>query len=264
MKILRVPIKGKKLELIGLGDIHLGHRNVDWNALENVIEYIRTHNCRWIGGGDYGDAIIAKDKRFDFRSLDIRYATPQKQYKKIYQLFYPIRKKCIGLIEGNHDIIHWKKHSHSYVEELAEDLEVSYLQMSSYIRLHFEDLDADFNIYVHHGWTGARTKGGKISRIYDLGHIFPMIDLYMMFHIHDLGLADKMANLFVDETLEIRDRIASYVFGGSFLKGYVKDQTSYVEERTYRPSILGSPVITIIPKKGKATTSFDIREKDIR
>jgi len=264
MRVQKYIVKKPELTLVGFGDLHFGHKNCDKQMINNVVNYVKKNKCYWLGGGDYGDAIIPTDRRFDYRSLDEQYKTPQQQYNYIEQLFTPITKKCLGLLDGNHDIIHWKKHAHNYVEELAYRLGVPYLTISSYLRFTFPKYKADFDVYTHHGWTGARTKGGKINRIYDLGAVFPMADLYLMFHLHDIGIADKQAKLYVDDQEEIRDKMSWYVFGGGFLRGYVKDQVSYVEERTYRPTVLGSPVITIKPRKGKKTISFDVEYKEIR
>jgi len=265
MRIQKLIVKKDKITLVALGDIHFGHRNCDKEMLKNVLAFIRRRkNCYWIGGGDYGDAIIPTDRRFDYRSLDEEYKTPQLQYNRIEELFTPISDKCLGLLDGNHDIIHWKKHAHNYVEELADRIGVPYLTISSYLRFHFEKHDANFDMYAHHGWTGARTKGGKIARVYDLEATFPFADLYLMFHMHDLGWADKKAKLYVDEDEEIRDKISWFLMGGSFLRGYVKNQVSYVEERTYRPTLLGSPVLTIHPVRGKETVSFNVRYEEIR
>jgi hypothetical protein len=218
----------------------------------------------WIGGGDYGDAIIPNDPRFDYNSIDMQYKTPQDQYGFLQDLFHPIADKCLGLLDGNHDVIHWKKHCHNYVMEMAKDLGTPYLTIDAYIRFYFEKYNVNFDVYAHHGWTGSRTKGGVIARIYDLNTIFPYADLYLMGHVHQLGIADKRASLFIDGKLEIRDKLQWFVFAGSFLRGYVKDQVSYVEEKTYRPSVLGSPILSVTPKRGKETVSFDIDYKEIR
>lgn len=264
MRIQKLVVKKPKLTIVGFGDLHFGHRNCDKDMIRNVIDYIKRNDCYWLGGGDYGDAIIPTDRRFDFRSLDEEYKTPQLQYNRIEEMFNPIADKCLGLLDGNHDIIHWKKHAHNYVEELAERIGTEYLTISSYLRFHFEEFDANFDMYAHHGWTGARTKGGKIARIYDLEAIFPFADMYMMFHMHDLGIVDKKAKLWVDENEEIRDKLSWFVCGGAFLRGYVPDQVSYVEERTYRPGVLGSPILTIQPKRGKSGVSFDVKYEEIR
>jgi hypothetical protein len=122
----------------------------------------------------------------------------------------------------------------------------------------------NFDVYMHHGWTAARTKGAKINHIYDLANIFPYANLYLMGHVHQLGIADKKASLYVDSKLEIRDHLQWFVFAGSFLRGYVKDQTSYIEEKTYPPTLLGSPILTVAPRKGKETVSFDIDYREVR
>lgn len=264
MRIQKYIIKKDKLIFVPFGDQHFGHVNCDKQMIKNVIKFIKTNDCVWLGGGDYADAIIPTDRRFDYRSIDEQYKTPQLQYNKIGELLKPIANKCLGLLDGNHDIIHWKRQAHNYVMELANRLNVPYLTIDAFLRFYFEKYKTNFDVYTHHGWTGARTKGGKIARIYDLEQIYPMLDMYLMFHIHDLGIVDKKANLYINGDLIIRDKTSLFVMGGSFLRGYVKDKVSYVEEKTYRPSILGSPVITIIPRKGKGTVNFDIEYKEVR
>jgi len=264
MRIQRYIVNKNKLVLVPFGDLHWGHRNCDKDMAHNVIKYIHSNDCYWFGGGDYGDAIIPIDRRFDFRSMDKEYKTPQEQYNKVEELFRPISKKCLGFLDGNHDIIHWKMHAHNYVEDLSRRLDVPYLTIDAYMRFYFKKYRVNFDLYTHHGWTGARTKGGKINRIYDLEAIFPMLDAYIMFHIHDLGIVDKKANLYVDSNMEIRDKISYFIMGGGFLRGYVKDQVSYIEEKTYRPSVLGSPILTIEPIRGKKTVNFKVEYSEVR
>jgi len=264
MKFQHYTVKGNDFVFVNFADLHWGHKNVDKPMIESVIKWIKTHKCYWLGGGDYGDSIIPNDRRFDWRSLDEEYKTPQLQYEKIERLFKPIAKKCLGVLDGNHDIHHWKQHQHNYVEELAKRLNVPYLTISAYLRLYFEQHDANFNIYAHHGWTGARTAGGRINRIYDLYNTFPMLDLYIMNHIHALGMDEKKTSLYIGKDNKIHDKISHFLFGGSFLRGYVVNQVSYVEEKTYVPTTLGSPVLKITPKQGKHAVNFLIEYKEIR
>lgn len=279
-------INKKSIELVNLADIHLGHTCCDQQMLQNVIDFIQKNNCFWIGGGDYGDAIIPTDTRFDYRSIDENLKTPQLQYAKMEELLKPISKKCLGLLDGNHDIIHWKTHQHNYVEELARRLNIPYLTISAYLRLQFDMVEktdpeenvqkgkcrdacmlapfAAFNIYTHHGWTTGRTAGARVNRISDLFNIFPMLDLYIMNHVHALGLIEKKTSLYIGNDNTIHDKISHFLYGGSFLKGYVLDQVSYVEEKTYIPTTLGSPVLKITPVKGKHGVNFQIEYKEVR
>lgn len=264
MKYQPVTVKKDSFYLLPFGDIHFGHKNVDTRILDNVVDYItKNKDVYWVGLGDYGDAIIPNDYRFDYRSIDERFKTPQEQYGALEEMFAPISNKCVGLLDGNHDIVHWKKHAHNYVKELAEDLGVPYLTVDAYLRFHFTKFNADYNCYFHHGWTGARTAGGRIARIYDLYNIFPMLDLYAMGHIHSLGMPEPRTALYIDKD-EIHEKISRFLYTGSFLRAYVKDSVSYVEEKTYPPATLGSPLLKISPYKGKYGVNFAIEFKEIR
>jgi len=243
-------------QLVPLGDIHLGHPNCDLDSVQKTIDYIKkTKNCIWLGMGDYADAIQPKDWRFDFHAIDFDFPTPDLQYREITRLFKPIKHKCIGLLDGNHDLIHWKKHAHNYVDGLAYDLKVPYLSINAYIRLIFRRKKGNlegkktsgsvFNIYAHHGWTGARTPGGKVNRIEDLSDIFPGLNLYLMGHVHERGSAFPRVQLFVNRNLTIKHHEMNFVFTGGFLRGYVDGKASYIEEKTYKPAALGAPLIEI-------------------
>jgi len=231
------------LKLVALGDIHLGHRNVDLRVLNKVINFIKNEdNCLWLGMGDYADAITVKDRRFDLNSIDPNYPTPDKQYRRIRELFEPIKEKCLGLLDGNHDYLHWKLHNHNYVDSLAYDLGVPYLTIDAYIRLVFKRNSGkrakqkQFDFYAHHGWTTARTMGGRINRITDLASIFPNLPLYLQGHVHLLGPIPPRVQLQVDNGLNVREMKQNFVFTGSFLKGYMPNAISYVEAKSYVPT----------------------------
>lgn len=257
-------IKGKDLTFVNLADIHFGNLNCDVKMVENVIKFIKEHDCVWIGGGDYSDAIIPNDKRFDYNTINPEFNTPQLQYREVQKWLEPISKKCLGLLDGNHDIIHWKKNAHNYVWEMCQNLKVPYLTIDAYLRIQFTKINAKFDMYEHHGWTGARTAGARVMRLSDLYNIFPMLNLYVMNHVHALGLVEKKTSLFIGEDGNIHDKISHFLFGGSFLRGYQLNQTSYVEEQTYVPTTLGSPVLHMTPKHGKHGVNFNITYEEIR
>lgn len=238
--------------LIPLGDIHLGHKNCDLDLLQSTIDFIKkTPKAIVLGMGDYCDAISPKDARFSANEIDPEYPTPDVQYKAIENLFRPIKNKIIGLLDGNHDLKHWKEHAHNYVDMLAYNLGVPYLSIDAYIRLKFIRLmnsaeeHNTFNIYAHHGCTASRTKGAKINKIEDLAKIFPGLDLYLMGHVHERGESPPRTFLYVNRALNIIHREQHFVFTGGYLRGYIDGSSSYIEEKTLEPTALGSPIIKI-------------------
>jgi hypothetical protein len=239
--------------LVPIGDLHLGNSNCDLDHFKRVIEFVKNEKrCLWIGMGDYADAITSKDKRYDPNSMDTDYATPDVQYRAVEELFRPIAGKCVGLLDGNHDYQHWLEHGHNYVDTMAYNLGVPYLTMDAYIRLVFKRLHSQcaIEIYAHHGWSTARSDGAKVNRIEDLALVFPNLDLYLMGHVHLLGSSPSKFQLSVDAGLNIVQKRETFVFTGSFLKGYVDGTVSYVERKTYAPTALGSPKIKIIIATG--------------
>lgn len=259
LNVKRIDVEGDEFNFVPFGDLHLGNVNCDYERIDKVVGIIKKRQYFWLGMGDYGDAIIPNDPRFTLEVLDRKYQTPQDQYKRFEEIANEISGKCLGLLEGNHERVHAKHHSHNYLKDVCEDLKVDYLSMDAVVRINFKDYSRSvYDVYAHHGWTGARTKGGRINRIHDLDKIFPFFDLYLMGHVHDLGPADSVANLFVDDELEIREKISRFVNTGSYLKTYVKGIVSYAEEKTYPPALLGSPLIKIKPRFGKATMSWNV------
>jgi len=124
--------KPMKLNLVALGDLHVGHRNVDYDLLERVIDTIKDMpDCLWIGMGDWADCIVFRDKRFDLNAVDPTCMTPDRQYRRVKELLEPIKDKCIGLLDGNHDYLFWRRYQHNYVDSLAYQLGVPYLTMDA-------------------------------------------------------------------------------------------------------------------------------------
>lgn len=249
MKIKQVEVTTDNIELSFVGDTHIGHRSCYQPLIQTVADYIQKERSSWVGLGDYGDSIIPGDSRFDYNSIDPDLKIPQEQYDYFQNIFDPVSKRCIGLLDGNHDLTNWKKHCHNYVDELSKDLNTTYLTISAYIRLHFTKTNRYFDIYCHHGWAGGKTKSGSDKSISDLANIYPNADLYVMGHVHRLGLTEERASLFTDRNLEIQDKYQYFAFSGSFLRGYVKGNASYVEEKGYRPNILGALTVSITPRQ---------------
>lgn len=260
------------IQLVPLGDLHIGNRYFQPELLEQTIQYVEeTPNAYVIGMGDYAECINAKDPRHDYNVIDISYMTPDRQYRKVTHELARIKDKIIVFLDGNHDYNFWKRHNHNYVEKLAYDLKVPYGGISSYLRLQFKrkagksrQINA-FNIYAHHGWSGARTDAYNVKVIQDLSVIFPGLHLYLMGHSHRIGDALPRVHLYVDKSGQIREWIQRFVFTGSYLKGYAEGIGSYVEGRAYKPNALGSPVIEIKPNriekgyKDKMKPPFSIR-----
>lgn len=258
--------KRDKINLIGLGDIHLGHAGCDKQKLAQVIDYIKNNqNCYWIGMGDYAECINITDKRFDAGSVDPEFRVSDlsdlvsKEYREIKKLLNPIKDKCIAILCGNHEETIRLKHSRDIALDLARELKVRpkqrlYLGYSGFIRLKLKRVGVKgkhhsliYLIYVHHGWGSARTSGAKVNRLDNFTRGFDA-DLVMIAHEHKKVIAPPITMLSVplrgERKLVERKRLA--VMTGGFLRGYQQGTQSYVERKGYNPSDLG--IVKVILK----------------
>ena len=104
--------------LFPIGDVHIGAKNCAESHLRRYIEHIKnTPLSAWVGGGDYCDCITPQDvKRFDFRALpdwlfkgqatniqDMLSDIALQQRQRFVEMVDPIKDKCLGLVEGNHE-----------------------------------------------------------------------------------------------------------------------------------------------------------------
>lgn len=249
MEVIKKVINKESIRLIPLGDMHIGHVNCDLKEIERTIDYISYYDdALWIGMGDYCDAITAKDRRFNPKEVSMDFPTPDIQYRTVQEMFEPIKDKCIGLLHGNHDYTHWTEHNHNYVDQMAYNLKVPYLTVDAYVRLAFERANKNvhiYNIYAHHGSSGSKTDTGKVKSIQDLSLIFPMLDLYLMGHVHKRSEAPTRVQLDVDNKLNIIQHEERFVLTGGYIKGYVEGRNTYIETAALPPTSIGSPVIVI-------------------
>lgn len=247
MRVNRVKIPEELIFLEPLGDIHIGNIACDEEKLRKRIEHIRkTPNQYWIGMGDYIEAIYPTsggitDKRFSHRFIKRDIFTPEEQINYVASLFDPIKDKCLGLLEGNHE---WKlgdKYGINLVEQLANRLGVKYLGPVGFIELKLRESTPIVILACHGHYTGVK-KGGAVNKIQDLAAFFDA-DIYLMGHVHK-RFFDK------DEYISVRGgkiihALRSFGLTGHFLRTYVADIDTYGERRLIQPGRVGTITIKI-------------------
>ena len=243
-----------------IGDTHYGHVNTDIDLIEKTFSIIeKDRMARVIGMGDYGNCDIPGDKFFDFDSLDLaHFPTPDTQYEKVTNQFRRVKEKTDVLLSGNHDDRMAVKHSHNFVKSMGEELGVPWAWTGAYIRYLFSrgNGKADcwaFDVYATHGFAvEMRSEGGKLNRLVQMRDTFPAANLYLMGHVHTIGMTRKTP-LYMDKTGHIREIPQRFVLTGAFLRGYVDGNPSYVERKMLPPSALGSPLIAVKPNTHEIT-----------
>ena len=193
--------------------------------------------------------VTGDDRRFDWETLDRELATPDEQVDWLSTELQPIADKCLGLLKGNHEYELQRRENHDYVKDIARNLDTEVWGYSAFLRFRFnrDRHRTKFDVFMHHGKTAARTKGGKINKVRSMDQIFEA-DVYCMAHVHDIE-ADVRPFLTVDNKLNIVEKRNLYVLTGGFLRGYIADVSTYVERGMYAPTTLGGVFLEFVPEK---------------
>jgi len=247
------------VELIPLGDIHLGIKNCDLDGVREVVEYIQsTEDCFWIGMGDYLECIKHKDKRFDPRAIPSHHLSrlgdlAQSQKEELISILEPIltREKCLGLHGGNHEETLLLDFGEDIVGQVCSQFNLRNLSYKALTRIIFSRTGGrgdsrSFVIHSQHGHGGGRKPGSKINLLHDLPANVDA-DVHIMGHVHDI---------LMDHTIQIRmaaNKVAmearEIVLGttGTFYKTYQEGNTNYAEKKDYPANPIGCLKITFLP-----------------
>ena len=267
------PSRANRIRLIPIGDIHLGNAACEENLLDECIKEVKSDpHTYWGFMGDGCDFIDRHDKRHRESHLapwlhgedDII----RVQRKRLIEKLYPIRKKCLWYIRGNHESdmldkanrdVYW-----TVIEELQKDCPQRKLALGiqGFIRLRFQrGKDGQganswtVIIYAHHGFGGGRMEG---SQALQLGRLLKSYeaDVYLMGHVHSrigFPLIHDTPSPVADRVVR-KDVVASYT--GAFLQTCLQEQPfedkileSYAEEKGYPPLPTGWIELLFYPQK---------------
>lgn len=254
-----------------IGDTHVGASGCALDKLKGTVDLVSsTPDSYWLGMGDYCDFVGFRDPRFDPSQIDQNYRISdlkrlaEKQIHHFCKIMAPIRDKCIGYIEGNHDE-KWERHYHwspvRYLEQWSGGNSRA-LSCSAIITIRVRDDVARkgacryaFDIYAFHGYGGARKMGAEINKVIDLMGSYEA-DIYAMGHAHHLGAqaTDRIGKR--KSKLALYEKRKAFFLTGSYLKTADIGDSNYAERKGYPPRRLGSP--RVIARTISSGTNEDI------
>ena len=269
--------RSDEITLWSLADIHYGNRGVAKDRLKTDLEDIETNpRAFWMGVGDYADYIGYRDSRFDPEVIDESIAVKdlgslgRRLTGDVREMFRPIERKCIGLMEGNHE-----RSYEVYTEQqqlaqwLATELDTLWLGYCCFVDLIFVRHSGQkvkllpmgaqpppphgherwgVRIFAHHGAGFAQTPGGKLNTLIRFMDYF-QADLTIVAHIHD-QTAKRQSRLRADRHCRKIVEIPQLgIITGSYLRAYAEGAAGYGERKGYRPVPLGAVPVKFIPDK---------------
>lgn len=259
--------------LFPLSDLHLGAAACDEKLLRAHIDLIKEMpNARWLGGGDYIEAIVRKDQKRAFEPIMAKWCHGKQdivgaQRDYAIDLLAPIADKCIGLVEGNHEAaIHKHQERNVYgeiVKAIAEKAgkkpEELALGVNGFIRLAFHFMGEGgrgaawpFIIYTHHGYGGGSLAGGHALALQRVLNQYEC-HIAIMGHRHVRQTIVQPYTKLLRTSVEQTTRIGLFV--ASYLNHHIKPSggdmpiDTYAEMKGHTALPLGTTPIWLNPAK---------------
>lgn len=248
--------------LYPFSDSHLGARESAEKALIRKVKECAELGRFGIavGVGDWLDCITKNDKRFRMNGLADWVELSNivdSQRRRAVEVYKPLVEQgqlvCVGT--GNHEEKIHNVHDDDVARNICRDLGVPYAGYQAFIILKFKRIGSTsggYNIVIHawHGSGAAQTDGARLNRLTRLVNDI-QADIYLMGHLH--AMASYTPDRLVIRGGNIHSVRLAATLTGSWLKTYnqpkdgeILDPT-YGEEKGYKPSRIGCPIIEITP-----------------
>jgi len=250
--------------IIPIGDVHLGNIGCDVTKLKKLVAWIASKdNVYWIGMGDFLDCINMSDKRFDPHTIapEFRDALDNlipMQMHRIVEILEPIKDKCLGLHEGNHERKIRLHYHYDPIYEIWKAFNMPSIPMlkdAAITRIRFIKIcntkkrpSFTYDIFSVHGNVGGRKGGAKINRLEDMCASVDA-DIYLMAHSH-IKLTESKSLIYADNHLNLKRSKKVLAVTGCFLNGYTKGAGGYCEQWMLPPTMTGVVKISIKPISG--------------
>jgi hypothetical protein len=253
--IPEVNIKEQVCYLIPIGDIHVGSPDFSQesiNKLRGYVQFVKDNpNARILGMGDYLDVATRHSKTSPHTAT----MTLSQGLKFLKNVFYPVRKQIVGLIDGNHEFRLEDFAGYNPVESLADMLGVPHLGIDALLRFNVgkrkpgkgaafdegESYRTSFYVYAHHSTGGGGTVGGKVNRCHKLAELVEGCDLYCAGHNHALSCDFNRVTVLEKSKGTYRLAKRAFVLTG----GYVDWHGGYAHRMQLQPTKLGSPRVRL-------------------
>jgi hypothetical protein len=191
-------------------------------------------NARIFGMGDWLNVATRTSKTNPLMAT----MTLKEAAQFIHKLFWPVRKKIVGIIDGNHEQRLIDAAGYSPLNHTADMLGVPHLGNASAVRFIIGADKIKYIGFFHHMTGGGGTPGGKVNRVAKLTEMYPDADFYCGAHTHILS---AVRSTVMDYGANGKEMMRRRLFVNT--GGFLEYRGSYAEAKMLAPVEIGSPRI---------------------
>ena len=154
------------MEIIPIGDVHVGDEFSDLKMFKNVVDYVMAKPNRYvILNGDLMDMALTTSVSDSYGAV----LSPSQQIKKVADILRPLKKRILGMLGGNHEFRVYKSTGIDISRYLALELGIEHLYCDNSFMLFVKVGESQtsrpskikqqvYSIFVQHGHGGGRKK----------------------------------------------------------------------------------------------------------
>lgn len=205
---------GRNIEIIPLGDLHVGHKAFNLSKLQAVIDYIlSTPDAYTILVGDQAETATKQSIGKGLYEEDHHL---KQQIEILEKLLRPLAStgKLLGIHPGNHEFRMEGLTGIDPMEWLARWLEVPYLGYQAYF--YWTVRGIPYTCWSSHGKGGAQTFGGKVNGAQKQRDVHNC-DLSLSGHIHEPTSSHRSFFEIDPSTMQVVKKTQWFVTVGGFL-----------------------------------------------
>ncbi len=227
INLIRVtlPHTLEEIEIVPIGDIHIGDEFFDEKMLKGLIAYVLEKPNRYIIlNGDMMDMAL----RTSVSDIYGAVMSPAQQVQHTAKIFMPIRDRILAMGTGNHSERVYKHTGIDVDYLLALELGIKERYSNNSFVLFIKVGESHtsrpsklkqqvYSIFVQHGRGGGRKMGAKVNRLVDMDNIVANADLYIMGHVHSPVNLPQSTFVSDSQNMVIARHTAYYMIHNAFL-----------------------------------------------
>jgi len=234
----------KPLEIVAMGDLHVGSSECDLELIKKTIKKIKKRNAKCILLGDLADVGLRESPGTSVYENNMN---PAQQLETLVNIFQPIKHNILGSIIGNHDWRIEKTAGICFMKIFCDRLGINYgrFQMMNIIRVGKQK----YSIFSIHGSANAMTTEGRINSFKKQLDTIES-DIFTFGHTHDI--THKRFCKRVISGKKILEKEQHMILCGNFMNygGYAEMKGLPVQHK-------GCPLIKLYPNTHKVEVKLE-------
>jgi len=228
IKTIRVELPSdlESIEIVPLGDSHIGDEYSDKSLLRSVVDYVLEKENRYVVlNGDMVNNAI----RSSVSDVYEEQMSPELQVWQIVEILKPIKDRILAMGTGNHEERTLKETGldpSRYIavrlgieERYSKNSFVLFVKVgTSHTSTKSRLKQQVYSIFCFHGYGGGKKLGGKANNLVDSNRIIANADLYIMGHTHTPLIHPDRTFEVDEQNMALREKKRYYLIHNAFLK----------------------------------------------